>query len=72
MRLVNLIAGRAIVPEFLQGDVTPERMADEVTDILASQSRMDAMKRDMLEVATMLGDPGASQRAAHLAYEMIE
>ncbi|MDD5722120.1 MAG: lipid-A-disaccharide synthase [Syntrophales bacterium] len=72
MGLVNLIAGREIVPELLQGEATPERMADQVVDILASRSRMGVMKRGLLEVGTMLGSPGASQRAAHLACEMIE
>jgi len=69
--LVNLIAGRRVAPELVQGEATPERMADEVNGILASRARTDAMKRDLLEVGTMLGDPGASQRAAQIAYEMI-
>ncbi|MDO9516184.1 MAG: lipid-A-disaccharide synthase [Syntrophales bacterium] len=69
--LVNLIAGRRIVPELIQGEATPERMADEVTDILTSRSRMEGMKRDLQAVGAMLGGPGASQRAAHLACEMI-
>ena len=70
--LVNLIAGRTVVPELIQWDATPERMAEEVYGLLASGSRMEEMKRDLLHVGKMLGEPGASHRAARLASEMIE
>ncbi|MBW2559896.1 MAG: lipid-A-disaccharide synthase [Deltaproteobacteria bacterium] len=70
--LVNLIAGRRIVPELIQGEATPEKMADGVYDLLTSASRMEEMKRDLLQVDKMLGEPGASHRAALLACEMIE
>ena len=70
--LVNLIADRRIVPELIQGDATPERMAEEVYDLLTSGARMEEMKRDLLHVGKMLGEPGASHRAAQFACEMIE
>jgi len=70
--LVNLIAGRTIVPELIQGDATPEKMAGEVYNILTNRSRMDEMKRELSGVGKMLGEPGASHRAARLACEMIE
>jgi len=69
--LVNIIAEKTVAPELIQGDANPEKMADEVYDILTGGSRMDEMKRDLLDVSKKLGDPGASKRAARLAYEMI-
>ncbi|MBW2599014.1 MAG: lipid-A-disaccharide synthase [Deltaproteobacteria bacterium] len=69
--LVNIIAGKTVVPELIQGDANPEKMADEVYDILTSGSRMDEMKKDLLDVSKKLGDPGASERTALLAHEMI-
>jgi len=69
--LVNIIAEKTVVPELIQGAANPEKMADEVYDILAGGSRMDEMKKDLLNVSKKLGDPGASKRAARLAYEMI-
>jgi len=69
--LVNIIAGKTVVPELIQGDANPEKMADEVYDILTSGSRMDEMKKGLLDVSKKLGDPGASERTALLAYEMI-
>ena len=69
--MVNIIAGKTVVPELIQGDANPEKMADEVYDILTSGSRMDEMKKDLLDVCKKLGSTGASQRAAELACEMI-
>ncbi len=69
--LVNLIAGKTIIPELIQGDANPEKMADMVYDILDSTPRMDEMKRDLRAVGEMLGGPGASGRAARMACEMI-
>ncbi len=69
--LVNLIAGRAVVPEYIQGDATPERMAEEVFDLLTQGARLEEMRRDLLHVGSMLGEPGASHRAARMACEMI-
>ncbi|MEA2013907.1 MAG: lipid-A-disaccharide synthase [Thermodesulfobacteriota bacterium] len=69
--LVNIIAGKTVVPELIQGDANPERMADEVYDILTDVSRMDEMKRELLDVRKKLGGQGASEKTARLAYEMI-
>ena len=69
--LVNIIAGKTVVPELVQRDANPERMADEVYDILTSGARMDEMKRDLIDVSKKLGGPGASKRAAELVCEMI-
>jgi len=69
--LVNIIAGKTVVPELVQRDANPERMADEVYDILTSGARMDEMKKDLINVSKKLGGPGASKRAAELVCEMI-
>ncbi|MBW2595253.1 MAG: lipid-A-disaccharide synthase [Deltaproteobacteria bacterium] len=69
--LVNIIAGKTVVPELIQGDANPEKMADEVYNILTSGSRMDEMKKELLDVSKKLGGPGASERTARLACEMI-
>jgi len=70
--LVNLIAGRGIVPELIQGEATPERMADEAYHILTDRSRTEEIQKGLAEVRDLLGETGASQRAAQMAYEMIK
>ena len=62
--MVNLVSGRRIVPELMQDDFTPERVADEVRSLLTEPARAEAMRADLREMRTRLGDVGASRRAA--------
>jgi lipid-A-disaccharide synthase len=62
--LANLIAGRSIVPEVLQHDVTPERLTEEASHLLRDRVAYRQMREALHEVRASLGEPGASQRAA--------
>jgi lipid-A-disaccharide synthase len=62
--LVNVIAGRIIVPEFLQYDATPEKIAQGSLEILHDDSKRAAMEYALAQVKSSLGTPGASLRAA--------
>lgn len=62
--LPNILAGREIVPEFLQERMTPEAIAREVASLLADEPRQTAMKAALRQVAQGLGAPGAAARAA--------
>ena len=62
--LVNVIAGRVIVPEFLQYDATPEKIARESLEILRNGTKRSTMISELARVKSSLGTPGASQRAA--------
>jgi lipid-A-disaccharide synthase len=70
--MVNLIAGRRVVPELIQADFTPERVADEVMALLPDGPRRAAMEADLAEVRRRLGAGGASQRAAREVHEVLE
>jgi lipid-A-disaccharide synthase len=59
----NLVAGRRVVPEIIQWDFTPERVARETLALLEGH-RATEMRRDLAEVRERLGRPGASARAA--------
>ena len=61
--LVNIVAGREVVPELMQDEVTGENIAAAVRDMAAPQ-RYERARADMLEVRQRLGEPGASRRAA--------
>jgi lipid-A-disaccharide synthase len=64
--MVNLIAGRRVVPELIQDDFTPLRVAEEMRRLLDSQEARDEMKRGLREVRERLGPPGAIERAADI------
>jgi len=69
--LVNLVAGRRLVPELLQDDAEPEPLARVVTRFLEDQEEAARIREGLAEVRQRLGSPGASERAAHIAREMI-
>lgn len=62
--MANLIAGRRLVPELIQGDFTPERTAGEVLALLGDEARRLQMIAGLREVRERLGQPGGSERAA--------
>ncbi len=62
--MVNLIAGRQVVPELVQKDFTPERLAGETIRLLDSPEARAEMRRGLAEVREKLGPPGAVERAA--------
>ena len=69
--MVNLIAGKRFVPELIQGEFTPERLACEVTRLLGSPEARAEMRRSLAEVRRKLGPPGAVERAAEIIVGML-
>ena len=64
--LVNLVGGRLIVPELVQEDATDERLCREVLHLLRDPSAYNDMKEGLRQVRQLLGEPGASSRAAQV------
>ena len=66
--MVNLIAGRAVVPELIQHNFTPQRLAAEANHLLSASEEgarcLAEMSRGLDEVRRLLGPPGAVERAA--------
>jgi lipid-A-disaccharide synthase len=66
--MVNLIAGRTVVPELIQDDFTAGKVADEACSLLGasneSAGKVAEMRRGLAEVTQLLGPPGAVERAA--------
>jgi lipid-A-disaccharide synthase len=69
--LVNLITGKEIVPELLQDQASPARIADTVYNMLDNASDLEKLRHQLLQVKDALGGPGASQRVADIAIGML-
>ncbi len=69
--LVNLIAGRAVVPELVQYDAHGGRMAEAAISLLSDRHAMADMIRQLGDIQRQLGVPGASQRVARIAWKMM-
>jgi lipid-A-disaccharide synthase len=70
LAMPNLIAGQPIVPEFLQEQARPERVADAVETLLEGPCR-DMQLARLAEMRTRLGADDAPERAAEIAEEML-
>jgi len=70
--LVNLIAGRKIVPELLQKAASPTRISDTVLEMLRDPSDLERIRLELLNIRDLLGGPGASERVADIAWGMMQ
>ena len=64
LAMPNVIAGRSIVPEFIQGDAKPERVAAIARELLNKPTKREAMQKELAAVVGSLGGPDASKRTA--------
>jgi lipid-A-disaccharide synthase len=69
--MVNLIAGKKVVPELVQNDFTPERLAAESIRLLDSPAARAEIRQGLADVRAKLGPPGAIARAADIIASML-
>ncbi len=69
--LVNIIAGKRIVPEFIQDDVTPRNIASAISRLLTDPAYRKEMADGLAQVREQVGAPGASARAAAILVELL-
>lgn len=62
--LVNLVLGRAVVPELIQNEAEADKIAAQALEILGDSVRRDTMRSELGGLRQALGAPGASARAA--------
>jgi lipid-A-disaccharide synthase len=69
--MVNLVLGREVVPELLQGEAEPERIAAEASRLLADGGARARVRAALAELRPRLGEGGASARAARQVAEVL-
>jgi len=62
--LVNIVAGEEVVPELLNEQVTPERIAAEALKVLKDPEQARAVRERLQKVRVSLGEPGVVKRIA--------
>jgi len=69
--LANVVAGKKIVPEFIQKKAIPQKIADEMYDILNDEKRYKTVQNELEKVKGKLGEEGASRKAAQIVTGML-
>ncbi len=69
--LANVVAGKRIIPEFIQRQAAPNQIAEEMYEILTDRERYKTMQNELKKVKEKLGDEGASKRAAEIVTQML-
>jgi lipid-A-disaccharide synthase len=70
--LVNILAGRGIVPEFIQNAACAESVLPAALELIGDTPQRAQMLKDLEDVKAKLGQPGASARAAEAILAVME
>ena len=69
--LVNIVADKDVVKEFLQGKARPKKISDEILHILTDKNYNDSMRNELSLIRDKLGDSSGTTHVAQLAYDML-
>ncbi len=69
--LPNLVAGKPIVPEFVQHQASAKNIARQALALLKDENSLARMRLQLNHTAQVLGPPGASRRAAKVALAIL-
>ena len=69
--LVNIVAGKKLVPELIQGQVTADNIAQESLMILNDPERYQEVQKEMQKIQQALGEPGVMRRVAQSIFDRL-
>jgi lipid-A-disaccharide synthase len=70
--MVNLVAGRRLIPELMQNEVRGERLAEEALRLLAAPEALAEIRRELRTVAAQLSPPvEATRRASSIVQDLL-
>lgn len=69
--MANIVASKMIVPEFIQFQARPKKIAKQVLYFLTHPQKLEEMKVDLIQLKTLLGDHNAASRAAEIILDFL-
>jgi lipid-A-disaccharide synthase len=69
--MVNIVAGKQVCPELLQGDATPEKLAHAIEPLITDGKARNEMVSELDRVRSILGVAGAEERAAKIVLQEL-
>ncbi len=69
--MVNIIHNRKVVPELIQHDASPDKISHELNRFLSDTSYYNDVKSTLNTTSSLLGEPGASGRAADTLIKLL-
>ena len=69
--MVNILAGREVIPEFVQEKADPKKIADTLESFLFNEVRRTQLTSELREVIVMLGESGAAAKAAEAVRRIL-
>jgi lipid-A-disaccharide synthase len=69
--ICNIVADERVVPELLQDEAQPIKIAAEIARYLDDADYANCVREKLLQVRERLGEPGAPVRVAEIAYKMM-
>lgn len=70
--MVNIVAGRKIIPEFIQFQASAENIARQILKTLKDPLELKQMEDNLAQIKPLLGEKGASLRAAKIILDYIK
>ena len=71
LAMANILAGRKIVPEFIQNQAQPDKIADEIIRLLEDQKRYQSVKSELSQIRSKLGAGQPYHKAAQAIAEFL-
>jgi lipid-A-disaccharide synthase len=72
LAMPNLLAGRAVFPEFIQNAATAENISKAALELLRDKCKRAGIQSELRKVISSLGEPGASARAARAILRLLK
>ena len=70
--IVNILAGKKIIPEFIQFEAKADKIAKKALEILSNTVESQNMRFELSKIKSSLGSPGASTRAAQIIVNFLK